>query len=101
MIHIQMNLAQISSEEQYLEHLNMVDQLFDHQASPDSPDEIKLKFLLQIIKEYEDLNYPIKKTGIPVILSHIIFQKYHCICLQNCIFVNICKQIQPHERDFQ
>jgi len=55
------DISAIRSEEQYLEHLNMVDQLFDHQASHDSPDGIKLKFLLQILKEYEDLNYPIKK----------------------------------------
>ena len=55
------NISAIQSEEQYLEYLSLADQMFTQQPPIDSPDGIKLKILLQMISDYEDLNYPIQK----------------------------------------
>lgn len=55
------DISAIQSEEQYLEYLSLADQMFNQPPLPDSPDGIKLKVLLQMISDYENLNYPIQK----------------------------------------
>lgn len=55
------DISAIQSEEQYLEYLSLADQMFNQPPPPDSPDGIKLRVLLQMIRDYEDLNYPIQK----------------------------------------
>lgn len=54
-----MELKVIKSEEQYQEYLNWVDEMFDKQLSPDTPQGEMLQVALLLIKQYEDANYPI------------------------------------------
>lgn len=54
-----MELKVIKSEEQYQEYLNWVDEMFDKQLSPDTPEGEMLQVALLLIKQYEDANYPI------------------------------------------
>lgn len=54
-----MELKIIKSEEQYQDYLNWVDELFDKQLSPDTKEGEMLQVALLLIKQYEDVNYPV------------------------------------------
>jgi len=54
-----MELKIIKSEAQYQEYLNWVDELFDKQLSPDTKEGEILQVALLLIKQYEDVNYPV------------------------------------------
>jgi HTH-type transcriptional regulator/antitoxin HigA len=54
-----MELKVIKSEEQYLEYLTWVDELFDKQVKPDTKEGEMLQVVLLLIKQYEDANYPV------------------------------------------
>lgn len=54
-----MDLKIIKSEEEYQEYLNWADELFDKRLSPDTQEGEMLQVVLLLIKQYEDVNYPV------------------------------------------
>lgn len=54
-----MELHLIKSEEQYEKYLNWVDEMFDCGIDPDSLEGEKVQIALLLIKQYEDIHYPI------------------------------------------
>jgi len=54
-----MKLEIIKSEKDYQNYLDWVDQMFDKNISPNSPQGEKLQIALLLIKQYEDIHYPI------------------------------------------
>lgn len=49
----------IKCEKQYQEYLNWVDELFDKQVKPDTKEGEILQVALLLIKQYEDVHYPV------------------------------------------
>ena len=56
-----MTLKIIKSELEYQQYLDWVDEMFDKNISPESPEGEKLQVVLLLIRQYEDLHYPIPK----------------------------------------
>ena len=56
-----MKLKIIGSESEYQIYLDWVDEMFDKNISPGSPEGEKLQIVLLLIKQYEDLHYPVPK----------------------------------------
>jgi len=56
-----MTLKIIKSEIEYQQYLDWVDEMFDYNVSPDSPDGEKLQVVLLLIRQYEDQHYPVPK----------------------------------------
>ena len=56
-----MTLKIIKSETEYQEYLEWVDEIFDQNISPESPEGEKLQVMLLLIKQYEDQYYPVPK----------------------------------------
>lgn len=54
-----MELNIIKSGEQYEKYLDWVDEMFDKNVSPDSPEGKKLEVALLLIKQYEDIHFNI------------------------------------------
>ena len=54
-----MELKIIKTKKQYQEYLDWVDKQFDKKVKPDSPQGEKVQVALLLIKQYEDLHYPI------------------------------------------
>jgi HTH-type transcriptional regulator/antitoxin HigA len=54
-----MKLKIIRTKKQYYEYLDWVDKLFDKKVSPSSPDGEELQVALLLIKQYEDVHFPI------------------------------------------
>ncbi len=54
-----MDLKIIKSKKQYQEYLDWVDKQFDKKVKSDSPQGEKVQVALLLIKQYEDLHYPI------------------------------------------
>lgn len=54
-----MKLKIIGSESEYQHYLDWVDEMFDKSVSPGSLEGEKLQIVLLLIKQYEDLHYPI------------------------------------------
>jgi HTH-type transcriptional regulator/antitoxin HigA len=54
-----MELKIIRNKKQYEACLNWVDELFEKKVKPDSLQGDKLQVVLLLIKQYEDLNFPI------------------------------------------
>lgn len=56
-----MNLKIIGSKKEYQKYLDWVDEMFDKKVSPTTPEGEELQVVLLLIKQYEDLHYPIPK----------------------------------------
>jgi HTH-type transcriptional regulator/antitoxin HigA len=56
----------IKNKKQYQEYLNWVDKEFEKRIKPDSVEGEKIQKALQLIKQYEDANYPIPPSRINV-----------------------------------
>jgi len=56
-----MTLKIIKSETEYQQYLDWVDEMFDQNVSPESPEGEKLQVVLLLIKQYEDQYYPVPK----------------------------------------
>lgn len=56
---IHMKLKIIKTKKQYQEYLDWVDKQFDKKGKPGSPQGEKVQAALLLIKQYEDLHYPI------------------------------------------
>lgn len=54
-----MELKIIKTKKQYQEYLDWVDRQFDNQIKPDSTQGEKVQVALLLIKQYEDINYPV------------------------------------------
>jgi HTH-type transcriptional regulator / antitoxin HigA len=54
-----MELKIIKTKKQYQEYLDWVDKMFDKKVKPNTPEGEKLQVALLLIKQYEDVNYPI------------------------------------------
>ena len=54
-----MELKIIRTKKQYQEYLDWVDKQFDKKVKPDSSQGEKVQVALLLIKQYEDLHYPI------------------------------------------
>ena len=54
-----MDLKIIKTKEQYEEYLDWTDEMFDKKVKPNTEDGEKLQVVLLLIKQYEDVNYPI------------------------------------------
>ena len=54
-----MKLEIIKSEKDYQNFIDWVDQMFDKNVTLDSPEGEKLQIVLLLIKQYEDIHYPI------------------------------------------
>jgi HTH-type transcriptional regulator/antitoxin HigA len=54
-----MELKVIKNEEQYQNYLNWVDELFNKQVGSDTKEGEILQVALLLIKQYEDVNYPV------------------------------------------
>lgn len=54
-----MELKIIKSKKQYKEYLDWVDGQFDKKVKPGSPDGEKVQVALLLIKQYEDVHYPV------------------------------------------
>lgn len=54
-----MELKIIKTKKQYQEYLDWVDKQFDNHVKPDSPVGEKVQVVLLLIKQYEDLHYPV------------------------------------------
>ncbi len=54
-----MKLKIIQTKKEYSAYLDWVDELFDKKVSTNSPEGQDLQVALLLIKQYEDLNYPI------------------------------------------
>ncbi len=56
-----MELKLIKTKKQYNTYLDWVDTMFDKKIKPNTPIGNKLEVALLLIKQYEDVNYPIPK----------------------------------------
>ena len=56
-----MKLKIIGSEQEYQYYLDWIDDMFDKKVAPGSPEGEKLQIVLLLIKQYEDLHYPVPK----------------------------------------
>ena len=54
-----MELKIIKTKKQYEEYLEWVDKMFDKKIKPGTPEGEKLQVVLLLIKQYEDINYPV------------------------------------------
>ncbi len=54
-----MELKIIKTKKQYQEYLNWADKMFDKKIKPNSSEGEKLQVALLLIRQYEDVNYPI------------------------------------------
>ena len=54
-----MNLRPIKTEQQYDALLQWLDEHFDRQTPPDSPEGEQVQMALLLVKAYEDAHYPI------------------------------------------
>ena len=54
-----MELRIIKTKKQYEEYLDWVDKQFDSHVKPDSPQGEKVQVALLLIKQYEDVHYPV------------------------------------------
>ncbi len=54
-----MELKIIKSKKQYQEYLDWVDRQFDKKVKPGSPEGEKVQVALLLIKQYEDIHYPV------------------------------------------
>lgn len=54
-----MELRIIKTKKQYEEYLDWVDRQFDNQVKPNSPQGEKVQVALLLIKQYEDVHYPV------------------------------------------
>lgn len=54
-----MELRIIKTKKQYQEYLDWIDRQFDKDVKPDSPQGEKVQIALLLIKQYEDLHYPV------------------------------------------
>lgn len=54
-----MELKIIKTKKQYQEYLDWVDKQFDHRIKPGSPEGEKVQVALLLIKQYEDVHYPV------------------------------------------
>ena len=54
-----MELRIIKTKKQYQEYLNWIDKMFDKKVKPHTPEGEKLQVALLLVKQYEDINYPI------------------------------------------
>ncbi len=54
-----MELKIIRTKKQYQEYLDWVDKQFDSHVKPDSPQGEKVQIALLLIKQYEDVHYPV------------------------------------------
>lgn len=54
-----MELKIIKTKKQYREYLDWVDKMFDKKVKPASPEGEKLQVALLLIKQFEDVHYPI------------------------------------------
>ncbi len=54
-----MELKLIKTKKQYDAYLDWVDAMFDKKVKPNTPDGNKVEVALLLIKQYEDVNYPI------------------------------------------
>lgn len=54
-----MELKIIKNGRQYQQYLNWVDDMFDKKVKPSTPEGEKLQVALLLIKQYEDIHYPI------------------------------------------
>jgi len=54
-----MELKILKTKKQYQECLDWVDKQFDNHVKPDSPMGEKVQVALLLIKQYEDLHYPV------------------------------------------
>lgn len=54
-----MELKVIKSKKQYQEYLDWVDRQFDKKVKPGSPEGEKVQVALLLIKQYEDIYYPV------------------------------------------
>jgi HTH-type transcriptional regulator/antitoxin HigA len=65
-----MTLKIIKSEIEYQQYLDWVDEMFDNNVSPESPDGEKLQVVLLLIRQYEDQHYPVPKPD-PIVAIRI------------------------------
>ncbi len=56
-----MKLKIIGSEKEYQQCLTWADEMFEKNVTPKSPEGEKLQIVLLLIKQYEDLYYPVPK----------------------------------------
>jgi HTH-type transcriptional regulator/antitoxin HigA len=56
-----MKLKIIGSEKEYQQCLTWADEMFEKNVTPESPEGEKLQIVLLLIKQYEDLYYPVPK----------------------------------------
>jgi HTH-type transcriptional regulator / antitoxin HigA len=54
-----MELKIIKTRKQYQEYLDWVDKQFDNRVKPNSPLGEKVQVALLLVKQYEDINYPV------------------------------------------
>ena len=54
-----MELKIIKTKKEHQAYLNWVDEMFDKKVKPNTPEGEKLQVALLLIKQYEDINYPI------------------------------------------
>ena len=54
-----MKLKVIKTKKEYLAYLDGVDELFDKKVAPGSPEGEELQVALLLIKQYEDVHFPI------------------------------------------
>ena len=54
-----MELKIIKTNKQYQEYLDWVDMMFDKKIKPGTPQGEKLQVVLLLIKQYENINYPV------------------------------------------
>jgi HTH-type transcriptional regulator / antitoxin HigA len=58
-----MELKLIKTKKQYDAYLDWVDSMFDKKVKPNTPTGNKVEVALLLIKQYEDVNYPIPKPN--------------------------------------
>lgn len=54
-----MKLKIIETKKEYRQYLDWVDAMFDKKVKPHTPDGEKLQVALLLIKQYEDVHYPV------------------------------------------
>ena len=54
-----MELKIIKTKKRYEDYLHWIDEMFDKKVKPNTEEGDKLQIVLLLIKQYEDVNYPI------------------------------------------
>lgn len=54
-----MELKIIKTKKEYQQYLEWVDRMFDKKVKPSTPEGKKLQVALLLIKQYEDIHYPV------------------------------------------